>query len=111
MNGSTNTSFTPGEWIPRILIGVAILLLIYFTQVTHRFKGTYDESFLAPSNLELIRGPLAHEDYYRMGELDYKGKIPFAEELPLDMRLESATSELEIPIAIDSNSATGQAGP
>ena len=94
------------EWLPKVLIGIAILLLIYFTQVTYRFKGTYDDSFLAEDNLGLIRGPLANSDYYRMGELDYRGKDPFEDALPADVSMPAVTPDVEIPIDIQTKPAT-----
>ena len=62
MTEPRNDSFPLSVWIPRALIGLSIVLLIYFTWITHLFKGTYDESFLAPENLGLVRGPLANEE-------------------------------------------------
>jgi len=67
-------------WVPRILIGISLVLLVYFTQRTYRFKGLFDETFLAEDNLELIRGPWAKKEYYERGLLDYKPKMFFEEE-------------------------------
>lgn len=94
MNGSSESTFPMSVWLPRILMGVSILLLIYFTQTTHRFRGTYDETFLDPANLALTRGPWAYEEYYRFGELDYAGRDPFANEVLPTAPGESA---LQIP--------------
>ncbi|NUN94893.1 MAG: hypothetical protein HUU16_01855 [Candidatus Omnitrophica bacterium] len=73
-----------GYWVPRVLLGISVALLVYFVQRTFRFSGRYDETFLDPNNLGLVRGPLAKEEYYRRGEPDYVGKPLF-----------DATAELE----------------
>ena len=112
MNRTDDPSFSPSIWIPRILIGLSILLFIYFTEVSYRFKGTYDESFLSEDNLSLVRGPLAHEDYYRMGQLGYQGKDPFEDALtPADAYMPSATPDVNIPTQRESKPATGPAVP
>lgn len=80
-------------WLPRIIIGVCVVLLIYFTQRTYRFKGTYDDSFLAPENLNLVRGPWAEREYYKRGELGYTGKPLFED----PEEVQSASDETEIP--------------
>jgi hypothetical protein len=67
-------------WGPRILIGLSILLLVYFTQRTYRFSGLFDETFLAEENLTLTRGPFAPKAYYERGEVDYQSKPLFEEE-------------------------------
>ncbi|GMV66298.1 MAG: hypothetical protein KJ050_14375 [Candidatus Omnitrophica bacterium] len=71
-------------WAPRIIIGFCVVLLIYFTQRTYRFSGVYDETFLDPANLNLVRGPWAKFEYYKRGELGYVGTPLF-----------SATDEIE----------------
>lgn len=84
-------------WIPRVLIAIAVLLLVYFTQRTYRFKGLFDESFLAEENLELSRGPFAKKEFYERGEVDYQGKLPpFVEEFEEEER---DLSQLETSIA------------
>jgi hypothetical protein len=83
-------------WIPRVVIAFCILLLIYFTQRAYRFKGQFDDTFLAPENLNLVRGPLAQEDYYSRGLTDYKGKPLFSAESPASV--EDATLEQTAPI-------------
>jgi len=111
MNPTEPEKFPLAVWIPRALIALAVLLLIYFTQVSYRFKGTYDETFLAEENLSLIRGPLAHEDYYRMGQLDYEGADPFEDTLPADVKMPSVTPDVEIPLPEDLSAATAPALP
>ena len=106
MNGAEQSNSSIALWIPRVLIALSVLLLIYFTQVSYRFKGTYDDSFLAEENMSLIRGPLAHEDYYRMGQLDYKGADPFEDSLPADVKMPSVTSDVEIALPEELQAAT-----
>lgn len=101
---STEDNFF-STWLPRIIIGICVVLLIYFTQRTYRFKGTYDDSFLAPENLNLIRGPFAQKEYYKRGELGYVGKPLFEDPEEVD----SATEEMAIP-ADFMESATGGLG-
>jgi hypothetical protein len=79
MKVSTGPESPYALWAPRIILGVCIVLLVYFTQRTYRFRGNYDETFLAPSNLNLVRGPLAKEEYYKRGELGYVGAPLFEE--------------------------------
>lgn len=67
-------------WGPRILIGISIVLLVYFTQRTYRFSGLFDDTFLAEDNLNLVRGPFAPKEYYERGLLDYKASSLFPEE-------------------------------
>jgi len=79
-------------WVPRVLIGMSIVFLLYFTQRTYRFKGLWDDSFLAQDNLDLIRGPWAKKMYYERGLLDYEPKELFSEkDFP-----KQATPEIEI---------------
>lgn len=78
LSGETRRNYN--IWAPRILIGFALVLLVYFTQRTYRFKGTLDDTFLAPENLNLVRGPLAKDEYYRRGMPDYQGKPLFEAE-------------------------------
>lgn len=86
-------------WLPRIIIGLCVVLLVYFTQRTYRFKGTYDDSFLAPENLNLVRGPWANKEYYKRGELGYTGK-PLFEDSEVSGATETATSEIAIPAQV-----------
>ena len=95
MKGAQGKSLPLSVLIPRVLIGVAVVLLVYFTQVTYRFKGTYGDTFLAKENLEMIRGPLADKEYYRMGQLDYQGKDPFEDTLPVDSTISLPTGVIE----------------
>ncbi len=113
MNNQQTESISPATWIPRILIGLAIVLLVYFTWVTYSFKGTYDDTFLAEENLGLIRGPLANEKYYRMGELDYKGKDPFEDSLPAGTsgQVDSSTADASPPEVSLIDSATDPTTP
>jgi hypothetical protein len=67
-------------WTPRVLIGISIVLLIYLTQRTERFKGLLNDSFLAEENLNLVRGPFAKKEYYERGLLDYQASSLFPEE-------------------------------
>jgi len=85
-----------GIWLPRIIIGVCVVLLIYFTQRTYRFTGTYDDSFLALENLNRVRGPWAEKEYYKRGELGYLGKPLFEE----TEAVEAATEELAVPAEV-----------
>ena len=91
MNGSNdfkNLRHQLNVWVPRILIGISILLLAYFTQRTDKFKGIFDDSFLDPANLALTRGPFAKKWYYERGEVDYQGKPLFEDEeeaQPMDL--------------------------
>jgi hypothetical protein len=80
-------------WLPRIIIGVCVVLLIYFTQRTYRFSGKFDETFNAPENLNLVRGPWAKNEYYKRGELGYVGKPLFEDSEAVG----SATGEVEMP--------------
>ncbi len=95
---STEDSFV-FIWLPRIIIGVCVVLLIYFTQRTYRFKGTFDESFNAPENLNLVRGPWANEEYYKRGEPGYVGKPLFED--PSEAGLPgTATGEVALPAGL-----------
>lgn len=82
-------------WVPRVTIGFCVILLIYFTQRTYRFSGAYDETFLDPANLNLVRGPWAKEMYYKRGDLGYEGESLFS----ATAEVEASTEAIEVPPA------------
>ncbi len=101
-----------GYWMPRVLIGISVVLLVYFVQRTFRFSGRYGESFLDPNNLGLVRGPLAKEEYYRRGEPDYVGKPLFDVTDELEIAPDLGDARLsEVSPALEVKPATGESSP
>ena len=106
MNQTPSGDSSFSVWAPRIIIGVCIVLLVYFTQRTYRFKGTYDETFLAPENLNLVRGPWAKEEYYKRGEMGYVGKPLFE----ATGEITAPTETLHLPEKLPEPATTTQPG-
>lgn len=95
-------------WIPRALIGLSIVLLVYFTQRAYRFKGTYDDSFLDLNNLNLVRGPLATEEYYKRGLPDYHGSPLFSATGEADISIPAEGLAEELPQSATTTNSSSQ---
>ena len=95
-------------WTPRVLVGISIVLLLYFTQRTYRFSGLFDDTFLAEENLNLIRGPLAKKEYYERGLLEYQASSLFPEEEEAFEEEPFAVDVSELEVATEPEEETGE---
>jgi len=98
-------------WVPRIVIAISIVFLIYLTYQTYTFSGYYDETFLDQANMEKIRGPWAKKMYYERGDLDYQGKPLFTSEKGEEEIAAEAIDESTGVISLDVPAATKQVEP